>query len=153
MWIFTLLVTIVGGALFPSAPALGEMTIVDVALAAEVQARDPLGRLEPSPICVQQGQEQTSMPVFNSAGADALYLWNRVQVASSGVLRHTWYVKRDDSWSESAAIDLPVRESSGYRTWSSKKISSDLHRGEWKVEMSDLTEPDKVLCTAKFRVD
>lgn len=153
MWMYTVLVTIIGSTLFMSTPAIGEMTIVDVVLAGEVQERDPLGRLEPAAVCAQPGQEPVTLPVFDSAGGDAVYLWNRVQVASSGVLRHTWYLKRDDSWNESATIDLPVRESSGYRTWSSKKISSALHRGEWKVEMSDLTEPDTVLCTAQFRVD
>ena len=150
---FPIILLFIGSILVLSSPALAEMTIVDIALAGEVQERDPLGRLEPPVACPPSNQESQSLPVFDSAEADSLYVWNKVQVASSGVLRHTWYLKRNEEWNESAVVDLPVRASSGYRTWSSKKIVSSLHSGEWKVEMTDLTEPDKVLCTAQFQVN
>jgi hypothetical protein len=55
-------------------------------------------------------------------------------------------------WHKIASVDLKVGPSSSFRTWSKKEIDPIVHKGEWKVEIAPTTNPDKVLCTARFRI-
>ena len=153
MRIYTMAFLLMGMVAFSFEATYAEMAVVEAVLAGEVQDRDPLGRLEPAVSCEQVQNEGTATPVFDSTSGEKIFFWNKIQVGTAGVLRHTWYRKGDEGWAQSAAVELMLSESPGYRTWSSKQIVPSLHQGEWKVEVSTADPPDQVLCTAKFRVE
>ena len=153
MWFFLLAIVSVGTFSFSSTLASAEMAVVEVALSGDVQDRDPLGRLQPAVSCEKGQNAQASVPVFDSASGEKIFFWNKVKVTTPGILRHTWYRKGEEGWAHSAAVDLMLSESLGYRTWSSKRIVQSVHQGEWKVEVSTAEAPEQVLCTAQFRVE
>lgn len=153
MWVYTIAILILGAVTLSSESATAGMSVVDIAFAGDIQDRDPHGRLEPGGSCEAGENGQLAIPVFDSTAAERIFFWNKVQVSTPGVLRHIWYMKKENDWSEAATIDLTLGMSSGYRTWSSKKIVRALHAGEWKVEVSASDDPSQVLCTARFRVE
>ena len=132
--------------------AKAEITLDDAVFASDVQEREPMSPLTPRAVCENGNNGHNAVPVFNSASADRIYFWNRLQTDSAGVLRHTWYMDGGQGWQETAQVDLNFVQSSGYRTWSSKKIVPSIHSGDWKVEVSTSANPGRVLCTARFRV-
>ena len=93
------------------------------------------------------------VPVIDTSMTNRIYFWNRVKTDDRGTLRHTWYMNRDQGWRETAEIDLNYSPSPGYRTWSSKQFDASMHTGEWKVEVTTIDNPDRVLCTARFNVE
>jgi hypothetical protein len=62
-----------------------------------------------------------------------LYCFSKVKVQEeSATIFHSWYYKNE----KVAQIELNVKKSDGFRTYSSKTILSD-QKGEWKVEVFD----------------
>lgn len=152
MWIYAMPLFLVGLLTFSPQVAGAEVTIDSIELAVEVRDREPVSPLTPPAFCDQDKNSQSAIPVFDSSLGDRVFFWNRLQTSGVGVLRHTWYRNDDKGWAEAAGIELRFSKSSAYRTWSSKQIMPSLHTGDWKVEVSTAAEPDRVLCTTRFRV-
>ena len=152
MRIYTMPFVFAGVLAFSAQVASAEVTVDSVAFAEEVEDREPINALSPSATCEGGQAAGSKVPVFDSASGDTIYFWSKVQAGSSGVLRHTWYMNKDNAWTKTADIELNFVESHSFRTWSSKTIVPSLHIGNWKVEVSTGDDPDTVLCSAKFRV-
>lgn len=133
--------------------ALAEVTVEDVTLSEDVQNREPVGKVSPALTCENGGNGHSTVPVIDTSLRSRIYFWNRVKTDGTGTLRHTWYMNRDQGWREAAEIDLKYSPSPGYRTWSSKQFDPSMHAGEWKIEVTTTEHPDRVLCSAKFKVE
>lgn len=129
------------------------MTVVGVALAENIQDREPVGPVNPSISCEKEGQSQAAIPVVDSNANGRAFFWNTVQSSGDSTLQHIWLMKRDQSWEPMAKIDLKIGKSDAYRTWSSKKFDRNHHLGEWKIEVVTADHPDEVLCQSSFRVE
>ena len=151
---YGLVLIIAAGLSFsPGVSMAADVMVNEVVLAEDVQDREPVASLTPEASCKNGQNAGSKVPTFDSSTGDSVYFWNKIQTGSSGVLRHTWYKKGDDGWTQSAEVDLRFVESSGYRTWSSKRIVPSLHMGDWKIEVSTAEDPDQILCTARFHVN
>ncbi len=142
-------------AVFALAPqgALAEVMVEDVSLSEDVQNREPVGKVSPGVACENGGNGHAAVPVVDTSMTTRVYFWNRVKTDGTGTLRHTWYMNQDQGWRETAEIDLNYSPSPGYRTWSSKQLDPSMHTGEWKVEITTIDDPEKVLCSARFKVE
>lgn len=129
-------------------------TIVSVALAENIQDREPVGSVNPSISCDKNDQSQaTALPVIDSNSNGRMFFWNSVESSADTTLSHVWLMKRDQEWKPMAKVDLPIAKSHAYRTWSSKKFDRNWHLGEWKIEVARADQPDVVLCQSSFRVE
>ena len=122
--------------------------IVDIIFARDVENREPVAPFEPGAHCGGATEPSESIPVINSLEDSRVYLWNRIRSSTQDVLRHRWY--KDGV--EVTMVELDLGESSGYRTWSSKNIDPNFHRGNWRVEVTTASDPNSVLCVAHFVV-
>ncbi len=152
MRIYTMPFLLAGVLAFTPQVGAAELTVDRVAFAEDVEDREPINALSPSATCESGQGGGSKVPVFDSSSGDTIYFWSKVQTSSSGLLRHTWYMNKDNAWTMAADIELNFVKSPGFRTWSSKTIVPSLHAGNWKVEVSSGDDPDTVLCSAKFRV-
>ena len=130
------------------------MTVVEVALAEDIQDREPVGSVNPEVSCEKNGQSQpAALPVVDSSAHGRMFFWNTVQSNADTTLRHIWLMKRDQNWQPMAEVDLKIGKSHHYRTWSSKKFDRNWHLGEWKIEVAKADHPEEVLCQSSFRVE
>ena len=172
MWIYVIAIALAGGLTLSPQPATaeiagdstsdvtavgsdtGKMTVVGVAMAEDIQGREPVGSVTPSISCEKGKKSQVALPVVNSTTSPRVFFWNRVQSSTAGTLRHTWLMKRDQGgWEPMAKVDLRISQSPGYRTWSSKQFDRSLHLGEWMVQVSKADDTSEVLCLSRFRVE
>ena len=170
MLIYVIAIALAGGLTLSPQPASGEtgdtsssnanmqsssqnMTVVGVALADNIQDREPVGSVSPSISCEKDGQSQAAIPVVDSSAHSRMFFWNTVKSSADTTLRHIWLMKRDQDWKPMAQVDLNITKSHGYRTWSSKKFDRNWHLGEWKIEVARADQPDVVLCQTNFRVE
>jgi hypothetical protein len=152
MWKYLFAFFLVGLLAFAPQVASAQMSVSEVALAGDVQDRDPINRFDPDAYCEKDQSQQATLPVIDSSVNSEVYVWTRIQSGDDGVLRHTWFMNEDNNWKEVAAIDLNVYTSPGFRTWSSKQLVPSLHIGEWMVEVSAGDDLSQVLCIMRFRV-
>ncbi len=152
MRIYTMPFLLAGALAFTAQVAGAEVTVDRVAFAEKVEDREPINALSPSATCEGGQAAGSTVPVFDSSSGDTIYFWSKVQTSSSGVLRHAWYINKENAWTKTDDIELNFVESSAFRTWSSKTIVPSHHIGNWKVTVSTGDDPDTVLCSAKFRV-
>lgn len=156
--------------------ALSQPRVVDIKLAAGVENSEAVNPFGP-PLDCSSAERPEVVPVVNSRTTPQVYLWTKVNSDGEGTIRHVYYVDNDYkhfeeteySWKDSvlnfirrivvtigfdkiATITLPVGNSSTWRTWSAKKLSQ-VHRGEWKAEVSVVDADPTVLCTVWFRVE
>jgi len=171
MWIYVIAIALAGGLTLSPQPATaevagdstsdvtavgsgtGKMTVVGVALAEDIQGREPVGSVNPSISCEKDKKSQVALPVVNATISQRVFFWSRVQSSTAGTLRHIWLMKRDQGWEPMAKVDLRIGQSPGYRTWSSKQLDRSLHLGEWMVQVSKADDPSEVLCLSRFRVE
>ncbi len=166
-------------ALFPLWPqaASAEPVIIDMAFSTDIHQREPIGVFNPPGFCANAGGEPVSIPIIDSNIHRHVYLWNKVNSSDSFVLLHTWYkdgiqfqakrtytslvdkvvqlienIKVGLGWKKIADVELNVKPSPGFRTWSSKEIDPVVHRGLWKVHVSTTTDPNNIICIARFRI-
>ena len=66
-------------------------------------------------------------------------------ISDDTIVSFVWYLEEI----EIARVELPIREGSRWRTYSSKKLAGNT--GSWKVELQD--ENGEVLETVEFRVE
>ena len=136
-----------------SASISEDMSVIDLALAGDVQDREPVGPVEPSVSCEKDKTASQPLPVVDSTTSERIFFWNRVKSSVEGTLRHTWMMKRDQGWEPMAKVELRIGESPAYRVWSSKQLDRTLHLGEWMVEVSSAEDPGQVLCLIRFQVE
>jgi len=171
MWINVIAIALVGGLALAPQPvsaqsgdtsshvpavdsAFQNTTVVGVALAENIQGREPVGSVTPSISCQKDGQSQAAaIPVVDSSANGQMFFWNTVEANADTTLSHIWLMKRDQEWKPMAKVDLKIAKSHAYRTWSSKKFDRNWHLGEWKIEVARADQPDVVLCQSSFRVE
>lgn len=132
--------------------ASAEMTVVGVALAQDIQDRQPLSEFEPTAYCEMDTEARETMPLVDSSVANRIFFWTKVQSGETGMLRHTWYLNTGTGWQQATEVDLNIVMSPGYRTWSSKRIDPSMHTSEWMIKVTLADDTGRVLCTTKFRV-
>ncbi len=129
----------------------GSIDILKVVLARDVKDREPVGVFDPPGFCGRTEGRENMVPVVHSKTDDRVYLWVKVESPVEGTLRHSWY-KAGMGWEKMAEIDLKIQKSSGFRTWSSKRIIPGVHNGQWMVVISTASDPEIALCKVDFEV-
>ncbi len=127
--------------------ASAEQKLVDVMFARDVVNREPIGVFEPGTHCDKEAGS-TKVPVIDSETERKVIFFNRIKSSVAGIVRHTWY-QGDTQVGE---VDLRIGVSPEWRTWSSKRIVSKAHAGNWKVVFSTVDEASEVICAAHFVV-
>lgn len=140
------LIVLVALVSFPSASAGQEIT--DVMFARDVVNMEPIAPFEPGTYCEKNSKPSGPIPVIDSQDERIVFLWTRIKSPGDGLVHHTWYKEGV----QQAVVDLSLRESPGFRTWSSKNIDPNFHLGRWKVVVSADGDPNDVLCVAHFIV-
>ncbi|MFQ5851820.1 MAG: DUF2914 domain-containing protein [Candidatus Binatia bacterium] len=136
-------------ALVSSPSASAEQKLIDVVFARDVVNREPVRPFEPPAYCEKEAGPSRPVPIIESGTEGRVFFWNRIESSSSeAALRHTWY----KNGVKLAEINLRVRRSPGFRTWSVKKIIPKHHVGKWKIVVSTANDPAGVLCVAHFVV-
>ena len=148
------IVMIVLGALMWASIA-GAAEVVDVALAASVSEREPVGPFVPAAECQASTPPAYRVPVVDSQAFHGVYVWTKIAAAQAGEIHHRYYMETDEGFTVAANVVLSVDPAEGYRTWSAKTISplSTLHQGMWKVDIMEIGDADRVLCTIYFNVE
>jgi hypothetical protein len=123
--------------------------VVDSFFAPDVIEMNPVNPFEPGVTCENGAEPSGPMPVIDSQEVSRIFLWTRIKSSEDGVLRHSWY--KDGV--EMAVVDLELRESPEFRTWSSKNIDPNFHTGNWKVVVTAASDPSDIICTAHFLVN
>ena len=129
----------------------GSIEILEVALARDVVNREPVDVLDPPGFCGRTEGREDMVPMVHSKTDTKVYLWVKVESPVEGTLRHSWY-KAGMGWEKMAEINLKIQKSSGFRTWSSKKIIPGVHNGKWMVVISTASDPEIALCKIDFEV-
>jgi len=149
----TILMMVLGALLW--ANIAGAAEVVDVALAANVSDREPVGAFSPAAKCQTSTPPLYRVPVVDSRAYDGVYVWTKIAAAQAGEIHHRYYMETDEGFTVAANVVLSVDPAEGYRTWSAKSISplSTLHQGMWKVDIMEIGDADRVLCTIYFNVE
>lgn len=148
----TILMMVLGALLW--ANIAGAAEVVDVALAADVSDREPVGAFSPAAECQTSTPPLYRVPVVDSQAYHGVYVWTKIAAAQAGEIHHRYYMDTDEGFTVAANVVLSVDPADGYRTWSAKSISplSTLHQGMWKVDIMEIGDADRVLCTIYFSV-
>ena len=136
------------------ANAAGAAEVVDVALAASVSEREPVGAFTPAAACQTNTPPAYRVPIVDSQAFHGVYVWTKIAASESREIHHRYYMETGDGFTVAANVVLSVESAEGYRTWSAKTISrSSMHRGMWKVDIVEVGDADQVLCTIYFSVE
>ena len=135
-------------ALAISFKASAEQRLVDVMFARDVVNREAVGVFEPGAYCDKEADSSRQVPVIDSETERKVVFFNRIKSSAARILRHTWY-KGDAPVAE---VDSRISVSSGWRTWSSKRIVPKAHVGNWRVVVSTGDIASEVICVAHFVV-
>ena len=135
-------------------PALAQpdFLVEKVALAKEVDNRNPKGIFTPPAYCEKDKNGQAAIPVVQTSQTSQVVFWTKVEATTPGKIRHSWHHQTDGFWTKISEVNIPVRPSSGYRIWSMKSLHPDLHTGEWMIVVAPSNEPNRILCIARFTV-
>ena len=122
--------------------------IKEAVLSSSVVDRQPTGDVVREVTC----NDAAKAPTFKSDDLQNLYLWTRVSNDKKRVISHTWERFDGDNWQAIAEVPLRVGVSSGWRTWSSKTIDADFHKGAWRVIVVAEDNPDDALCSIYLNI-
>lgn len=149
----TILMIVLGALLW--ANVAGAAEVVDVALAASVSEREPVGAFTPPATCQTSTPPADRVPVIDSRAYHGVYVWTKIAASESREIHHRYYTETEAGAVVAANIVLSIDAADGYRTWSSKSISprATMHRGMWKVDILEIGDTDRVLCTIYFTVE
>ena len=133
----------------------GAAEVVDVALAASISEREPVGAFAPAAACETSTPPVHRVPVVDSQAHPDVYVWTKIAASQSREIHHRYYMETEDGFTVAANVVLSVDPAEGYRTWSSKAISpaSVMHQGMWKVDVVEIGDADRVLCTVYFSAE
>ena len=148
----TILMMVLGALLWTSIAGAAE--VVDVALAASVSEREPVGAFTPPATCQTSTPPAYRVPVVDSQAYRGVYVWTKIAASESREIHHRYYAETEEGFTVTANVVLSVDPADGYRTWSAKSISqSPVHQGMWKVDIVEMGDADRVLCTLYFTVE
>ena len=148
----TVIMAVLGALLL--ANVAGAAEVVDVALAASVSEREPVGPFEPAAACQTSTPPAYRVPVVDAQAFHDVYLWTKIAAAQTREIRHRYYKESADGFTMATDVVLSVDPSAGYRTWSSKSIlRSSAHKGMWKVDVVEVGDAERVLCSVFFNVE
>lgn len=134
-------------------PAWGttDFTVREVVLAQDIVDRNPQKVFSPPAYCEKDKSGKAAIPVIESSQASKIYVWTKIESTLSGSIRHTWHHHIDEEWQAVFSIDLNIRPSPGFRTWSARTLRPTDH-GEWMVVIAPSKEPARILCITRFTV-
>ena len=141
---------IVLAILMVASPCWGEPKLLEIALASNIENRNPVRPYSPVVLCEKDKNHDTHLPIVNTKKNNQVVFWNRVMSKSPSTFHHTWHKKTSDGWKRMAHVSLKVRRSSSFRTWSKKTIRPRLHIGEWMIIASTDDTLQNVLCIVRF---
>ena len=149
----TILMMVLGALLW--ANIAGAAEVIDVVVAANVSDREPVGAFAPAAECQTSTPPVYRVPVVDSQAYHGVYVWTKIAAAQAREIHHRYFMESDEGFTVAANVVLSVDAADGYRTWSAKSISprSPLHRGMWKVDIMEIGDADRVLCTIYFNVE
>lgn len=148
----TVIMAVLGALLLASAAGAAE--VVNVSLAANVSEREPVGPFAPAAACQTSTPPAYRVPVVDSQAFHDVYLWTKIAAAQTREIRHRYYKESAGEFAMTADVVLSVDPSAGYRTWSSKSILRSLmHKGMWKVDVVEVGDAERVLCSVFFNVE
>ena len=148
----TIFVIVLGALLWSNAAGAAE--VVEVALAASISEREPVGAFAPPATCQTSTPPAYRVPVVDSQAYENVYVWTKIAASQSHEIHHRYYTETEAGFMMMANVVLSVDPADGYRTWSAKAISqSPLHQGTWKVDVVEMGDADRVLCTLYFNVE
>ncbi len=150
--------------------------VVDIAVTSAVESRNPTNRLAEQTGCQREQPDEDDIPLLPPL--NRLYVWTKVSSTSDVVMRHAYYkdgirVRTQETYTplidrairtvrdirvtlgseRIARIELQIRPSSGWRTWSSKTIDYAVHDGVWRTEVHLAgNSSGESLCTIYFRI-
>ena len=133
----------------------GAAEVVDVALAASVSEREPVGAFTPAAQCRTSTPPAYGVPVVDSQAYHAVYVWTKIAASQAREIHHRYYTETEEGFTVAANVVLSVDPADGYRTWSAKSISpwASMHQGMWKVDVVEIGDADRVLCSIYFIVE
>ena len=148
----TILMVVLGALLW--ANIAGAAQVVDVALAANVSEREPVGAFIPAAACQTSTPPAYRVPVVDSQTFHGVYLWTRIAAEQTREIHHRYYKEAGGGFTMTANVELSVDPSEGYRTWSAKSIlRASMHKGMWRVDVVEVTDAERVLCSVFFSVE
>ena len=149
----TILIIVLGALLW--ANIAGAAEVIGVALAANVSDREPVGAFTPAAACQTSTPPAHRVPVVDSQAHHSVYVWTKIAAAQAREIHHRYYMETDAGFTVAANVVLSVDPADGYRTWSAKSIMPEatLHQGLWKVDIMEIGDADRVLCTVYFNVE
>ena len=132
----------------------GAADVVEVALAALVSEREPVGAFTPAAACRKGAPPDSGIPVVDPEAFNRVYLWTKIAAAQAREIHHRYYQEYDGAFTLATSIVLSVDPGAGYRTWSAKTIArSSMHQGLWRVDVVEVAEAERVLCSVFFTVE
>ena len=154
--------------------AWSQVRVTDVALAAEVSSRQPVGTFDPLAVC--STERPADVPRIDARQNRRVFVWTKIESAGHDAIRHEYYMNEavirsmetSYSWVDRAlntiaaisasigriaTVTLQLDTSTGWRTWSKKEIDIGVHRGDWRVEIRTVQDDDDPLCTIHFTVE
>lgn len=134
------------------AGANSDLLVQQVMLSREITDRNPEHLFSPPAYCEKDKNGKAAIPVVPAAQASQVVLWTKVESTVTGTIRHTWHHKVQDTWRTVSSVNLAIRPSSGFRTWSIHTIRPNQDLGEWMVVVAPSIEPDRILCITRFSV-
>ena len=148
----TIIMAVLGALLW--AGIAGAAEVVDVALAANVSEREPVGAFTPAAACQAGRPPASRVPVVDSQAFHGVYLWTRIAAEQTREIHHRYYKESGGGFTMTTNIVLSVEPAAGYRTWSAKSIlRSSVHKGLWRVDVVEAADPERVLCSVFFNVE
>jgi hypothetical protein len=83
-----------------------------------------------------------------------VYLWTKIAATQTREIHHRYYKESAGGFTVTTDIVLSVDPAEGYRTWSAKSIlRSSMHKGMWKVDVIEVADAERVLCSIFFTVE
>lgn len=135
-------------------PALAkpDFLVEKVVLSKRVDQRNPEGIFTPPAHCEKDKNGHTAIPIVKTSQTSQVVFWTKIGATKEGKIRHSWHHKTDGTWTKISEVNIRVKPSSGYRMWSLKSLNPDLHSGEWMIVVAPSSEPERILCIARFTV-
>ncbi len=143
---------IMGLGLSP-AGANSDLMVQQVILSQDIANRNPENIFSPPAYCEKDKNGKAAIPVVHASQVSQVVLWTKVASTVTGTIRHTWHHKVHDTWQTVSSVNLAIRPSSGFRTWSIHTLRPNHDHGEWMVVIAPSSEPARILCITRFSVE
>ena len=135
-----------------SAPAWADQEVLDVALAPAIQNRQPVNPFTPPARCEKDNNTQSAVPVLDVSVTEKVYFWTRLSSSTKGRIRHSWHQEVNGQWKNLSNVELRIRPSASFRTWSFKTLLPRHHVGNWMIVVAPSDNPTHILCISRFIV-